>query len=59
MAAPSSAERHRLRQREHFDAVPIPLVNRWPSLLGLEARLNRVRGLRLGCAVQIVRGVRA
>ncbi len=44
--------------RSMYGAVPIPLVNRWPSLLGLEARLRRVPGLRLGCAVQIVRGVR-
>jgi 2-polyprenyl-3-methyl-5-hydroxy-6-metoxy-1,4-benzoquinol methylase len=41
-----------------YGAVPIPLVNRWPRLLAAERVLNRVPGLRLGCAVQVVRGVR-
>src|SRR5437773_1055224 len=44
--------------RVMYGAVPIPAVNRWPGLLALEARLNRIPGLRLLCAVQIVRGVR-
>ena len=44
--------------RVMYGAVPIPAVNRWPGLLALEARLNRTPGLRLFCAVQIVRGVR-
>src|SRR5205823_1270255 len=43
--------------RVMYGAVPIPAVNRWPGLLALEARLNRIPGLRLLCAVQIVRGV--
>src|SRR5438034_94275 len=44
--------------RVMYGAVPLPAVNRWPGLLALEARLNRTPGLRLFCAVQIVRGVR-
>lgn len=40
-----------------YGAVPIALVNRYPALLRLEAVLHAVPGLRLGCAVQIMRGV--